>query len=70
MDTKLKGVLLELDDCAFPLLEQNVTFTYLKVGFNDIDVALLVVSKPRIKEMERDFANIHCKIFISQGGKE
>ena len=68
MDDKLKGVLMELDDCAFPLLEQTVTTTDLKVGFNDIDVALLVGSKPRSKGMERgDLLNENGKIFVSQG---
>ena len=68
MDDKLKGVLMELDDCAFPLFEQTVTTTDLKTGFNDIDVALLVGSKPRTKGMERgDLLNENGKIFVSQG---
>jgi malate/lactate dehydrogenase len=68
MDDKLKGVLMELDDCAFPLLESTVTSTDLTTGFKDIDVALLVGSKPRTKGMERgDLLNENGKIFVSQG---
>lgn len=68
MDDRLRGVLMELDDCAFPLLEQTVTTTDLNVGFKDIDVALLVGSKPRTKGMERgDLLNENGKIFVSQG---
>jgi len=68
MDDKLNGVLMELDDCAFPLLENTVVTTDLKVGFKDIDVALLVGSKPRSKGMERgDLLNENGKIFVAQG---
>lgn len=68
MDDKLKGVQMELDDCAFPLLDSTVTTTDLKTGFKDIDVALLVGSKPRSKGMERgDLLNENGKIFVSQG---
>jgi hypothetical protein len=68
MDDKLNGVLMELDDCAFPLLEKTVATTDLKTGFGEIDVALLVGSKPRTKGMERgDLLNENGKIFVSQG---
>ena len=68
MDDKLNGVLMELDDCAFPLLESTVVSTDLKIGFKDIDIALLVGSKPRSKGMERkDLLTENGKIFVSQG---
>ena len=68
MDEKLNGVLMELDDCAFPLLDSTVVTTDLKTGFKDIDIALLVGSKPRSKGMERkDLLNDNGKIFVSQG---
>ena len=68
MDDRLNGVLMELDDCAFPLLERTVVATDLSAGFKDIDVALLVGSKPRSKGMERgDLLNENGKIFVSQG---
>lgn len=68
MEDKLKGVLMELDDCAFPLLDSSITTTDLKTGFTDIDIAVLVGSKPRTKGMERgDLLTENGKIFVSQG---
>ena len=49
----LKGVMMELDDCAFPLLAGMVATSDPKVAFRDIDVALLVGARPRSKGMER-----------------
>jgi malate dehydrogenase len=65
---RLKGVIMELDDCAFPLLEEIVATTDLEEGFTDVNWALLVGSVPRSKGMERnDLLNINGGIFTSQG---
>ena len=59
---------MELDDCAFPLLEDVVATTDLDEGFTDVNWALLVGSVPRSKGMERnDLLNINGGIFTSQG---
>jgi malate dehydrogenase len=64
----LKGVVMELDDCAFPLLENVVATTDLDEGFRDVNWALLVGSVPRKAGMERkDLLGINVKIFIGQG---
>ncbi len=64
----LKGVCMELEDCAFPLLKDIVPTCDINVGFKDINWALLVGSVPRKKGMERsDLLGINGKIFISQG---
>ncbi len=64
----LKGVVMELDDCAFPLLENVVATTDLAEGFRDVNWALLVGSVPRKAGMERgDLLGINGKIFIGQG---
>ena len=64
----LKGVAMELDDCAFPLLEEIVQTSDLATGFKDADWALLVGSVPRKAGMERsDLLGINGKIFIDQG---
>src|SRR5438046_3015574 len=64
----LKGVVMELDDCAFPLLENVVATTDLNEGFRDVNWALLVGSVPRKAGMERkDLLGINGKIFIGQG---
>ena len=68
MEAKLEGVRMELEDCAFPLLVKTNTTSKLSEGFNDIDVALLVGSKPRSKGMERaDLLKQNGKIFVDQG---
>ena len=65
---RLKGVIMELDDCAFPLLEEVVATTDLDEGFTDVNWALLVGSVPRSKGMERnDLLNINGGIFTPQG---
>ncbi len=65
---RLKGVIMELNDCAFPLLEEITATTNLDEGFKDTNWALLVGSVPRSKGMERnDLLNINGKIFTSQG---
>ena len=64
----LKGVVMELHDCAFPLLESVVPTADLDQGFRDIRWALLVGSVPRKAGMERkDLLGINGKIFIGQG---
>src|SRR5829696_10222393 len=64
----LKGVIMELDDCAFPLLESVVPTADPKVAFKDVDVALLVGARPRGPGMERkDLLEANGKIFAPQG---
>jgi malate dehydrogenase len=64
----VKGVVMELDDCAFPLL-QDVTYTDdANVAFKDTDYALLVGSRPRGPGMERkDLLEANAAIFSAQG---
>jgi malate dehydrogenase len=64
----LGGVLMELDDCAFPLLKGVVTTANLDEGFRGVNWALLVGSVPRKAGMERkELLGINGKIFIGQG---
>src|SRR6201986_2258808 len=64
----LEGVVMELDDCAFPLLESVTATADLNEGFRDVNWALLVGSVPRKAGMERkDLLGINGKIFIGQG---
>jgi malate dehydrogenase len=64
----LKGVVMELEDCAFPLLAGVVTADDPKVAFRDIDIALLVGARPRSKGMERkDLLEANAQIFTVQG---
>jgi len=64
----LDGVVMELHDCAFPLLESVVPTADLNEGFRDVSWALLVGSIPRKAGMERkDLLGINGKIFIGQG---
>ena len=64
----LKGVMMELDDCAFPLLAGMQATDDAKTAFRDIDVALLVGARPRGTGMERkDLLMENAKIFIEQG---
>ena len=64
----LDGVVMELRDCAFSLLESVVPTADLREGFRDINWALLVGSVPRKAGMERkDLLGINGKIFIGQG---
>ena len=64
----LKGVVMELDDCAFPLLQKVTVTSELDVAFNDINWALLVGSVPRKAGMERgDLLKINGGIFTKQG---
>src|ERR1700760_4553121 len=64
----LGGVVMELQDCAFPLLKGIVPTANLDEGFRDVNWALLVGSVPRKQGMERkDLLGINGKIFIGQG---
>lgn len=64
----LNGVVMELDDCAFPLLKGTVPTANLDEGFRGVNWALLVGSIPRKAGMERkDLLGINGKIFIGQG---
>ena len=64
----LKGVMMELDDCALPLLEGMSAHSDPKEAFKDAKIALLVGSRPRGPGMERaDLLQINAKIFIEQG---
>ena len=64
----LAGVKMELDDCAFPLLNKVVTTCNMDEGFYGANWALLVGSVPRKAGMERgDLLGINGKIFIGQG---
>jgi len=64
----LKGVMMELDDCAFPLLHGMVAASDPMVAFKDVSVALLVGARPRGPGMERkDLLEANGKIFGPQG---
>ena len=64
----LSGVVMELDDCAFPLLKGVVPTANLDEGFRGVNWALLVGSVPRKQGMERkDLLGINGRIFVGQG---
>src|SRR3954471_6401120 len=64
----LQGVVMELDDCAFPLLKSITPTADLDEGFRGVNWSLLVGSVPRKQGMERqDLLGINGKIFIGQG---
>ncbi len=64
----VEGVMMELDDCAFPLLAGIESSDDPLVGFKDTDVALLVGARPRSKGMLRkDLLEANGGIFIGQG---
>jgi malate dehydrogenase len=66
--TALEGVVMELADCAFPLLRSIITTTDLDEGFRGINWALLIGSVPRKQGMERkELLGINGKIFTRQG---
>jgi malate dehydrogenase len=66
--TTLKGVMMELDDCAFPLLAGMIGTDNPEVAFKDAQVALLVGARPRGPGMERkDLLTENAKIFTVQG---
>ncbi len=64
----LKGVAMELDDCAFPALKKITCTSDYAVGFKDVNWAILVGSVPRKDGMERaDLLKINGGIFTTQG---
>ena len=64
----LEGVMMELHDCAFPLLHDVSATSDLAEGFRDVNWALLVGSVPRKAGMERkELLGINGKIFVEQG---
>jgi len=64
----LKGVAMELEDCAYPLLEGIVSADDPKSAFKDANIALLVGARPRSKGMERkDLLEANAQIFTVQG---
>ena len=67
-ESKLLGVKMELDDCAFPLLHGVVTASDPALGFKDTNFNLLIGAKPRGPGMERaDLLKDNGKIFIDTG---
>lgn len=64
----LKGVVMELEDCAFPLVKEIVQTSDINDGFKDVNWAILVGSVPRKAGMERgDLLTINGGIFTGQG---
>jgi malate dehydrogenase len=64
----LRGVMMELEDCAFPLLQQVIITDDPKVAFRDTEIALLIGARPRSKGMERkDLLEANGAIFSAQG---
>lgn len=64
----LRGVVMELDDCAFPLLKNIVATDQPDVAFDGADIAMLVGSRPRGPGMERnDLLEANGAIFTEQG---
>ena len=63
-----EGIVMELHDCAFPLLAGIITTDNPEVAFNNADIALLVGARPRGENMERkDLLTANGPIFIEQG---
>lgn len=64
----LQGVIMELDDCAFPLLKEVTAHSDPMTAFKDADIALLVGARPRGPGMERkDLLHANAQIFTAQG---
>ena len=64
----LKGVVMELEDCAFPLVKSLSISDEPEIAFKDADYAILIGARPRGKGMERaDLLQANAKIFIEQG---
>jgi malate dehydrogenase len=64
----LKGVIMEIDDCAFPLLAGVTAHSDPLTAFKDADIALLVGARPRSAGMERkDLLEANAQIFTVQG---
>jgi NAD-dependent malate dehydrogenase len=68
MQKQLDGTVMELEDCAFPLLKGVVATTDLKTAFENIDICIMVGAFPRRPGMERkDLLEKNCGIFKEQG---
>jgi len=68
MAEKLHGVVMEIEDCAYPLLHSVVATTNEPEAFKDVDVALFVGAMPRLQGMERkDLLQKNAQIFKVQG---
>lgn len=68
MVTSLGGLVMELEDCAFPLLKGVVATADVKEAFTDVEAVFLVGSMPRREGMERkDLLSMNVKIFKTQG---
>jgi len=68
MADKMQGVVMELNDCAFPLLTRITSTTDYETAFTGIDIALLIGARPRGKGMVRaDLLKSNAKIFEGQG---
>ncbi|NUE67220.1 malate dehydrogenase [Snodgrassella sp. ESL0253] len=66
--TAAQGVMMELQDCAFPLLVDMFATHDPEVAFKDADIAILVGARPRTKGMERsDLLQANAEIFTTQG---
>jgi len=66
--TAVQGVVMELEDCAFPLLQSIVVTDDAQVAFKDVQIAMLVGARPRGKGMERkDLLEANGAIFTTQG---
>jgi len=64
----LHGVLMELEDCAFPLLQQTIITDKPEIAFKDTEIAILIGARPRNKGMERkDLIEANGAIFAEQG---
>lgn len=65
---RLKGVMMELADCAFPLLADMTSTADPMIAFKDADAAILVGARPRTKGMERsELLSANGAIFTEQG---
>lgn len=68
MANAIKGVIMELQDCAFPLLTKIVGTTEYKTAFDDVEIALLIGARPRGPGMQRkDLLSANAAIFSGQG---
>lgn len=68
MADAMKGVVMELQDCAYPLINSIVATTDAKTAFSGVEVALLVGAKPRGPGMQRkDLLSANAAIFKAQG---
>ena len=63
----LKGVVMELNDCAYPLLDSVIVTDDVNVAFKDTNIAMLVGARPRTADMQSDLLTENGKIFGPQG---